>query len=144
MTANLSYSEFLAHRRHAARPTAKTRGWQLQVCQEYDHYIRIWIPTTTEVRSPIDTSQWVKRANRLFVKFCGGSTCKRHIGFYESERFSLVTEEVFEVEAWTNDMGLKQVEPELDNFLIEMLLELGQETALMVVDGKGQLLKLAA
>jgi hypothetical protein len=143
MTANLSYSEFFGYRRHAARPTAKTRGWRLQVCQEYDHYIRIWIPTTTEVRSPVDTSQWVKRANRLFVKFCGGSTCKHHVGFYESERFGLVTERVFEVEAWTNDMGLKQVEPELDNFLIEMLLGLGQETAFMAVDGQGKLLKLA-
>ncbi|QIZ69296.1 hypothetical protein [Oxynema aestuarii] len=115
---------------------------KLQVCQHYNHHLRVLIPTTVDGDRKADTSAFLDRANLLFSQQFGGTICKRFFGFYESENYGLVKEVIFEIEAWTNDLGLKQAESFLENFLVEILQELRQETVFFAIDGKAQLLTL--
>lgn len=139
MTAFSSYNP------NIIEPDSRDRQAQrMQVCQHFNHHIRILIPSTVAVDIPTDTTAWVERGNRLFCELFGGSQCKQYLGLYQSEASGVVTETVFEIEAWTTDLGLKQAETALEHFLFELLEELQQETIFVTVDGTAKLLQLAS
>jgi hypothetical protein len=121
--------------------TSLFSGQKLQIEQVFNRRLRILIPTTVDVNMAADTSPFVERANRLFSQLCGGTMCQPRFGFYESENFGLVKEMVFEVEAWTNDLGLKKAESAIEDFIVNILVQLGQETVFFAVDNQAYLLK---
>jgi hypothetical protein len=88
--------------------TSLLSGQKLQIQQAFNRRIRILIPTTVDVNIAADTSRFVEKANRLFSRLCGGAMGQPRFGLYESDNCGLVREMVFEVEAWTNDLGLKK------------------------------------
>lgn len=117
-------------------------GQKLQVAQVFNRRIRILIPSTVALNIPADNSEFIEKANRLFSRLCGGTMCQPRMGFYESENLGLIKEMVFEVEAWTNDLGLKKSLAALEHFIVEILVQLGQETVFISLDDRAYLLKL--
>jgi hypothetical protein len=122
--------------------TSLFSGQKLQIEKTFNRRLRILIPTTVDVNMAADTSPFVERANRLFSQLCGGTMCQPRFGFYESDNCGLVKEMVFEVEAWTNDLGLKKAESAIEDFIVNILVQLGQETVFFAVDNQAYLLKL--
>ena len=116
---------------------------KLLIEQVFNRRLRILIATTLDLNIVAYTTPFVERANRLFSQLCGGAMCQPRFGFYESENCGLVKEMVFEVEAWTNDLGLKQAESAIEEFIVDILVQLGQETVFFAVDDRAFLLKLA-
>jgi len=116
---------------------------RLTMIEYFNHRVRILIPTTIDVNHPMDTSAFVDKANTLFNQSFGGSLRKEFLGFYESDEFGTVKEPIFEVEAFTHDLGLKKAQYVLQDFIMQLLVELRQETVLIAVDNEAALLALA-
>lgn len=118
-------------------------GQKLRVAQVFNRRIRILIPSTVALNIPADNSEFLEQANRLFSRLCGGAISQPRMGFYESENLGLIKEIVFEVEAWTDDLGLKKSLAALEHFIAKILVKLGQETVFLSLDDRAYLLKLA-
>ncbi len=118
-------------------------GQKLRVAQVFNRRIGILIPSTVALNIPADNSEFIEKANRLFSRLCGGTMCQPRMGFYESENLGLIKEIVFEVEAWTDDLGLKKSLAALEHFIAKILVKLGQETVFLSLDDRAYLLKLA-
>ncbi|MEB3828593.1 hypothetical protein [Phormidium sp. CCY1219] len=141
MTDRVDYHPNCGDRRF---PNPTRQGSKVRVCQHFTRHIRVLIPTTEDIDHPANTAAWVDRANQLFSAHFGGATCKpAALGFYISENHGLVKETVFEIEAWTTEVGLKQAKAALEELLAEILVELGQETVFLAVNNEAYLVTLA-
>ncbi len=109
-------------------------GQKLRVAQVFNRRIRILIPSTVALNIPADNSEFIEKANRLFSRLCGGAMGQPRMGFYESENLGLIKEIVFEVEAWTDDLGLKKSLAALEHFIAKILVKLGQKTVFLSLD----------
>ena len=121
-----------------AKPSAKIR-----ICKVMKHQIRILIPSTNNIDEPCNTSNYVQTANQLFSEYCGGSICKGFLGFYQSNDARLVSESVFEVEAWMTEDELLKHLPQLEDFIFRLLTELNQETVFFVINNVAALVEVA-
>ena len=116
---------------------------QLNVTQTLTHSLRLLIPTTVDVNQPTDTSNLVRQINQDLCRLCGGTLCKQHRGYYQSDELGLVEEVIYEIEVWTTDFGLKQAQQLLEKWISKILVELRQESVLLGIDGTVQLWELS-
>ncbi len=112
---------------------------QLNISQTLTHSLRLLIPTTIDVNQPIDTSHLVHQINQDLCQLCGGTLCKQHRGYYHSDHLGVVEEVIYEIEVWTTDFGLKQIQPRLEAWITQILRDLGQESVFLIVDGQAML-----
>ncbi|WP_159790373.1 hypothetical protein [Sodalinema gerasimenkoae] len=112
---------------------------QLKITQTLTHCLRLLIPTTVDGNQPIDTADLVRQINQDLCSFCGGTLCKQHRGYYQSDTLGLVEEVIYEIEVWTTEFGLKQVEPHLQGWIRKILVDLRQESVLVMMDGQALL-----
>ena len=115
---------------------------QLNIRQTLTHSLRLLIPTTVEVNQPIDTSDLVHQINQDLCQLCGGTLCKQHRGYYHSDHVGVVEEVIYEIEVWTTDFGLKQIQPRLEAWMTQILMDLGQESVFFILDGQAMLWEL--
>ncbi len=116
---------------------------QLNLSQTLTHSLRLLIPTTVGVNQPIDTSDLVRQINQDLCRLCGGTLCKQHRGYYQSDEVGLVEEVIYEIEVWTTDFGLKQAQQLLEQWISKILVDLRQESVLLAIDGTVQLWELS-
>lgn len=116
---------------------------QLKITQTLTHSLRLLIPTTVDVNQPIDTSHLVRQINQDLCQLCGGTLCKQHRGYYQSDELGVVEEVIYEIEVWTTDFGLKQAQQLLEEWITQILVELRQESVLLAIDGTVRLWELS-
>lgn len=123
---------------YLAKPSAKIR-----ICKVMPNQIRILIPSTINIDVPCNTADYVETANQLFSQCFGGTICKGFVGFYQSNDARLVSESIFEVEAWMTEDELLQHLPQLEHFIFRLLTELNQETVFFVINNIAALVEAA-
>ena len=116
---------------------------KIRICKVMTHQIRILIPSTIDIDVPCNTSNYVETANELFSECFGGTICKGFVGFCQSNDGRLISESIFEVEAWMTEDELWQNLTKLADFIFRLLTELNQETVFFVINNIAALVEIA-
>jgi len=116
---------------------------KIRICKVMKNQIRILIPSTINIDVPCDTSNYVETVNELFSKCFGGTISKGFVGFYQSDDARLISESIFEVEAWMTEDELWQHLSQLADFIFRLLTELNQETVFFVINNVAALVEVA-
>ena len=116
---------------------------KIRICKVMKNQIRILIPSTIDIDVPCNTSNYVETANKLFSQCFGGTICKGFVGFYQSNDARLISESIFEVEAWMTEDELLQHLTQLADFIFRLLTELNQETVFFVINNVAALVEVA-
>ena len=114
---------------------------KIRICKVMKNQIRILIPSTINIDVPCNTSNYVETANKLFSQCFGGTICKGFVGFYQSNDARLISESIFEVEAWMTEDELLQHLTQLADFIFRLLTELNQETVFFVINNVAALVE---
>ncbi|MEQ9368489.1 hypothetical protein [Coleofasciculus sp. F4-SAH-05] len=120
--------------------TLKTSS-KIRICKIMNHKLRLLIPSTIHIDIPWETSAYVEQANQLLSECFGGSICKKFVGFYQSSDYRLISESIFEVEVWMTEAELLHHLPKLEDFILQLLTELQQETVFLVIDDTASLIE---
>jgi CRP-like cAMP-binding protein len=103
---------------------------------ERNHTIAIFIPTTTDVDQPIDTSAYVKEVMNFMAERFGGVTSREANGVWNSEHVGLVGETVYIIESYMSRLDMNLHLDEVVNLVKRLKLELSQEAMALEVDRK--------
>lgn len=101
---------------------------------ERRHQVAIYIPTTVDVDTDIDTSEHADRSLRFLAERFGGATVREGEGVWNSEEVGLVAEEVHIVVAHVTQADLNQNMDDIVNYMRQLKRELKQEAMALEID----------
>lgn len=147
MTSNPNGSKWVGrHRDGAATPSHPSscslrqlvsRGTgKLEICQSFNRKVTVAIPMNRSVNVPADNGDFVALAAACFSDCFGGCQVYAVMGFYQSQCYGLVREDVAVVKSYTTDEMLWKHFAKLEHLMVRLLVELGQETAFLSVDNE--------
>ncbi|MCV6589089.1 MAG: cache domain-containing protein [Marinobacterium sp.] len=103
---------------------------------ERTHQVAIFIPTTINVDTVVDTSAYVEKTMALLGEKFGGATCSQANGVWNSSKGELVNEVVNVVVSYTTEDALSQYINDIIEFVREVKTELSQDAMALEVNKK--------
>jgi len=100
------------------------------------HQISAYIPTTTAVDRPVDTSEVMQRTLTYFTTRFGGATSTQAQGAWNSDSAGVVSERVYLVVSYTTQEDLSQHVDDVIDFMRQIKTELAQEAMAIEIDRK--------
>ena len=100
------------------------------------HQIAAFIPTTTAVDQPADTSEVVQRTLTYFSELFGGATSSEGDGAWSSDVSGVVSERVHLVVSYITESELSLHADDVIDFIKKIKAELGQEAMAIEINRK--------
>ncbi len=107
-----------------------------------EHSLVIYVPTTIDVNTPLDTSMYVEQAKNLMAELFEGISWVEQGGMYKSALAGMVSENNFLVKSFMTRQALEKHLPAVLNFVGYLQKQLRQETMALEIDGKMVLLQI--
>jgi CRP-like cAMP-binding protein len=101
-----------------------------------NNHIGIFIPTTIDVNTYLDTSEYIDRTLEFLGERFGGATSEEAKGIWNSEEIGLVGEKLFKVHTYATSKDLKKFMDEVVEFVQVIKDELKQEAMAMEINQK--------
>lgn len=101
-----------------------------------NNHIGIFIPTTFDVNTYLDTSEYIDRTLEFLGERFGGATSEEAKGIWNSEDIGLVGEKLFKVHTYATSKDLKKFMDEVVEFVKVIKEELKQEAMAMEINQK--------
>jgi CRP-like cAMP-binding protein len=98
--------------------------------------VGVFIPTTVDVDSKVDTSQYVQQTLNFLAERFGGATSKEVSGVWNSDKVGLVGEKVFIVHTYVTPSALNQYLDEVIEYVKELKVVMRQEAMALEVNRK--------
>lgn len=102
--------------------------------------IAIFIPTTVDVNSNLDTTPYVQKTLDFLAERFGGATSKEASGVWNSSEVGLVGEKVYIVNTFVTPQDLNKYLDEVIDYVKKLKVELRQEAMALEVNNKLTLL----
>ena len=96
--------------------------------------IEIYVPSTINVNTEIDNSEYVKKTAILLANCFGGASSELLLGYWMSDKCGLVTEKTTKVYANCNSEDLEKHIEEIVQWCYTMKEELSQESIAITVN----------
>jgi len=96
-----------------------------------DQKIAVYVPSTSNVGTPISTKAFNKRIKffqHYFSKKFGGSTESNSVGTYVSEKGGLIKEPIAKIEVFTKRTPLKKHIKDFEKTVLNKVKDWGQES----------------
>ena len=98
--------------------------------------VTVYVPSTENISSEIDNSEYVNRIASLLSKCFGGSTTSDALGYWISDKEGLVKEKTTVVFAYCNEQDLNDHIEKVIDACENMKKELNQEAIAMEINGE--------
>ena len=98
--------------------------------------VTVYVPTTTDVNTTTDTTEWVNATAELLSNLFGGATSCDTLGYWTSPVHGLVKEKSIMVFAYCADTDLQKHIETLIDFCEAMKTDLTQEAIALEINGE--------
>ena len=98
--------------------------------------VTVYVPSTLDVDTPIDTSTWVDMTATLLSNCFGGATSCEALGYWTSPTAGLVKEKSTMVFAYCSDTDLQEHAETVIDFCVNMKTELKQDAVALEINGE--------
>ena len=109
---------------------------QLKHCVKLQSQVKIYVPSTINVKEKIDSKEWVDKTLELFIELFKGGTCMNALGVWRSSEGELIKEEVTLCYAFCKEDELKEGINKLYNHCLEIKYKLKQECVSLEINGE--------
>lgn len=109
---------------------------ELKNCIKLSCQIKIYVPSTTNIREAFDSLEWVRKTMELLSKEFGGATATSALGAWVSNQGDLVKENITVVFAYARQEQLENSIDFVYGFCLDMKRVLGQEAIALEVNGE--------
>jgi CRP-like cAMP-binding protein len=103
---------------------------------ERTNQIGLYIPTTVDVDTTVDTSEYVEKTLNFLAERFGGATSTEAKGVWNSEEVGLVGERVYLVYTYATRSDMNRYLDEIVDYVKNMKIELSQEAMALEVNKK--------
>ena len=97
--------------------------------------VTVYVPSTIDINTSIDTSEWVDACATLLSNCFGGATSTETLGYWTSPTAGLVKEHTTMVFAYCSDSDLQTHIEKVIDFCERMKQELKQDAIAMEING---------
>ena len=108
----------------------------LKNCIKLSCQVKVYIPSTINVKESVDSSEWTDKALELLSNEFGGATSTTALGAWVSNQGELVKEGVTVVFAYANQDKLEWSINKVYDFCLSMKQALSQEAIALEVNGE--------
>lgn len=108
----------------------------LKNCIELSCSVKIYVPSTKNVKEAFNAIEWIDRSLALFSKEFGGATATNALGAWVSHAGELIKENITMVFSYALQEQLNKSIQTIYDFALEMKKQLGQESIALEVNGK--------
>lgn len=98
--------------------------------------VTVYVPSTCDINTHIDTSEWVDACATLLSNCFGGATSTETLGYWTSPTCGLVKEKSIMVFAYCSDTDLQEKIETVLEFCEHMKKELSQDAIAMEINGE--------
>ncbi len=112
----------------------------LKNCIKLSCSVKIYVPSTMDVKERFDTQIWVDKSLNLLSCIFGGATASKALGAWISNNGELIKENVTMVFSYATQTQLEKGIEEIHDFCLEMKRELSQEAIALEVNNELYLL----
>lgn len=109
---------------------------QLKNCIKLSCQVRVYIPSTINVKESFDSSEWKNKTLTFLSNSFGGATASSALGAWISNQGELIKEDVTLVFAYATQDQLESKIDDVYNFCLSMKLALRQEAIALEVNGE--------
>lgn len=98
--------------------------------------ITVYVPSTCDINTPVDTAEWVDACATLLSNCFGGATSTETLGYWTSPTAGLVKERSIMVFAYCSDADLNAKIESVIDFCEAMKSELKQDAIALEINGE--------
>ena len=98
--------------------------------------ITVYVPSTCNINTEIDTSEWVDSCATMLSNFFGGATSCEALGYWVSPTCGLVKEKTMQVFAYCSDADLQNKIENVLEFCEAMKKDLSQDAIALEINGE--------
>ena len=115
--------------------TANTMPKKLVNMFKLSSKVTVYVPSTIDINTPIDTAEWVDSTATLLSNCFGGATSTEALGYWTSPTAGLVKEKSVMVFAYCSDSDLQAKIETVIDFCEFMKSELKQDAIAIEING---------
>ena len=97
--------------------------------------VTVYVPSTKDINTHIDTTEWVDATATLLSNCFGGATSTETLGYWTSPTMGLVKEKSIMVFAYCSDTDLQNKIETVIDFCEHMKTELSQDAIALEING---------